>query len=180
MNWSNIRLPRQLEADHTAGVVRQVLTDRTVRLWPGGEIEVPCIAMTDPLKKALLHARLLGQVRCGFEDILATLENEARGIENARKKEGVPAGNRVSRLLLFSADGAERFFRHVEQLLQAHASRVLGCLLDIDGTALGKVITGKERVVKLVMAEHKEAVSSILRAMAAGRGPIVPGDDSAR
>ena len=177
MNWSNIRLPRELEADHTAGVVRQVLTDRTVKLWPGGELDVPCIAMTDPLEKALLHAKLLGQVRCGFEDILAALENEARGIENARKQKGVPASDRVSRLLLFSTDGAERFYRHVEQLLQVHAPRVLGCLLDIDGTALGKLITGKERVVKLVMAEHKEAVSSILRAMAAGHDPLDPGGD---
>ena len=46
------------------------------------------------------------------------------------------------------------------------------CLLDIDGNALGRLITGKERVVKLVMAEHKEAVSAILRAIAAGHDAV--------
>ena len=172
MNLSNIRLPRQLEADDTAGTVRRVLMDRTVKLWQGGVLDVPLVAMRDPLKKALVNARLKGQVRCGFEEILARLENEGRGIESVRERKGSPGGDRISRLLLFSDDGAERFYRNVEQLLQAQSSRVLGCLLDIDGNALGRLITGKERVVKLVMAEHKEAVSAILRAIAAGHDAV--------
>ena len=178
MNLSNIRLPRQLEADNTAGIVRQVLMNRTVKLWTGGVLDVPLIAMTDPLKKALLDARLKGQVRCGFDEILERLENEVRGIENVRERKGVPVGDRVSRLLLFSRDGAERLYRHIEQLLQVHASRVLGCLLDMEGNALGRLITGKDRVVKLVMVEHKEAVSTVLRAIAAGHGPVSPGAES--
>jgi hypothetical protein len=40
---------------------------------------------------------------------------------------------------------------------------LLGCLLDINGSALGNVITGKDKMIKLVMAEHKEIVSEILR-----------------
>lgn len=43
-------------------------------------------------------------------------------------------------------------------------------MLDMDGNALGSVITGKERQIKVIMAEHKEAVSEILRALLAGRG----------
>jgi hypothetical protein len=54
--------------------------------------------------------------------------------------------------------------------LQTHTPRLLGCLLDIDGSALGNVITGKDRVIKLVMAEHKEVVSGILRSIVAGHG----------
>jgi hypothetical protein len=44
----------------------------------------------------------------------------------------------------------------------------LGCLLNIDGIALGNLITGKDRKIKLVMAEHKEVVSEILRGIIAG------------
>ena len=165
MNLSDIRFPRQLEADDTAGAIRQALMARTVKLWPGGDLDVSLITMSDPLRKVLRNARVRGQIRCGFEAILDKLENERKGIANVRKSQGVPYGDRVSRLLLFSNDGAERLYRHIEHLLQAHAPRLLGCLLDIDGSALGNLITGKDGRIKLVMAEHKEVVSEILRAL---------------
>jgi hypothetical protein len=70
-------------------------------------------------------------------------------------------------LLLFSDDGAERFYRHIEFLLQAHAHRLLGCLPDIDGCTLGNLLTGKEGQIKLVMAEHQDVVSEALHTMIA-------------
>ncbi len=168
MNLSDMRFPRQLEADGTTGIIRRTLMARTVKLWPGGDLDVSMITMSDPLKKVLQKARLKGQIRCGFEAIFDKLESERRGIANVRERKGAPYGDRISRLLLFSNDGAERFYRHIEHLLQAHAPRLLGCQLDINGSALGNVITGKDRMIKLVMAEHKEVVSEILRTLAAG------------
>lgn len=169
MNLSDIRFPRQLEADETAEAVRRVLAARAVRLWPGGTLEVGRVTVDDPLKKALRAARLQGRIRFGFEAVAERLESERKGITNVRERGDVPYGDRISRLLLFSNDGAERFYRHIETLLQANAPRLLGCLLDIDGRALGNLIAGGERPIKLVMAEHKEAVSSILRAMVPDR-----------
>ncbi|HEX7534481.1 MAG TPA: hypothetical protein VF343_04420 [Syntrophales bacterium] len=169
MNLSDIRFPRQLEADGNAETIRQALMARTVKLWPGGHLDVSMITMSDPLKKALQKARLRGQIRCGYEAIFDKLESEKKGIANVRGRQGVQYGDRVSRLLLFSNDGAERLYRHIEQLLQAHAPRLLGCLLNIDGIALGNIIAGKDRKIKIVMAEHKEAVSDILRAIIAGQ-----------
>lgn len=163
MNLSDIRFPRLLEDDDTAENIRQVLMARTVKLWPGGDLDVSPIAMGDPLKNVLQKAVLNGQLRCGLEAIIDKLENERKGIANVRERQGTPYGDRVSRLLLFSNDGAERFYRHIEHLLQTHAPRLIGCLLNIDGSALGNLITGKERKIKLVMAEHKEVVSAILR-----------------
>ena len=163
MNLSDIRFPRQLEADYNAETIRQALMASTVKLWPGGHLDVSMITMSDPLKKALQKARLKGQIRCGFEAILDKLENERKGIANVRERQGALYGDRVSRLLLFSNDGAERLYRHIEHLLQVHAPRLIGCLLDIDGYALGNIIAGKDRKIKVVMAEHKEVVSEILR-----------------
>jgi len=168
MNLSDMRFPRQLEADGSAAIIRRALMARTVKLWPGGDLDVSMITMSDPLKKVLQKARLKGQIRCGFEAIFDKLENERKGITNVRERKGAPYGDRVSRLLFFSNDGAERFYRHVEHLLQGHAPRLLGCLLDINGSALGNVITGKDSMIKLVMAEHKEVVSEILRTIVAG------------
>jgi hypothetical protein len=42
-------------------------------------------------------------------------------------------------------------------------------MLNIDGSALGYVITGKERQIKAIMAEHKGVVSEILRTLLAGQ-----------
>jgi hypothetical protein len=169
VNLSDIRFPRQLEADHTAETIRKVLMVRTVKLWPGGDLDVAKITMDEPLKTVLRMARLKGQISFGFETIFDLLESERKGIVNVRERDGAPYGDRISRLLLFSNDGAERFYRHIESLLRAHAPRLLGCLLDIDGIALGGALTGKEIRIKLLMADHKDAVSEILRTMVAGQ-----------
>ena len=170
MNLSDMRLPRELEADATAGTIRQVLMVRTVQLRTGSDFSVPMIAMGDTMKKVLQRAYANGHVRCGLEAISGRLEKERRGIAHLREGRGLPTGDRVSRLLLMSSDGAQRFYRHIEQLLQLHAPRLLGCMLDMDGNALGSVITGKERQIKVIMAEHKEAVSELLRALLDDRG----------
>ncbi len=165
MNISCMRFPRQLEADHRPDVIRQVLTARRAKLWSGGDLQVPVIAMTDRLEKAFQSAVLKGQIRWGLEGISEKLCTEKEGIANVRERGGVAYGERISRLIMFSNDGAERFYRHVERLLQSHAPRVLGCLLDVDSRVLGKLITGKDSQVKAVMAEHKDAVSGILRSL---------------
>ena len=174
MNLSDIRFPRRLEADNIAETIRRALMARTVKLWPGGHLDVAMITMSDPLKKALQNARLKGQIRCGFEAIFDKLESERKGIANVRERQGAPYGDRVSRLLLFANDGAERLYRHIEHLLQVQAPRLIGCLLDIDGIALGNLITGKDMKIKLVMAEHKEVVSDILRAIIATHDMLLP------
>jgi hypothetical protein len=165
VNLSHMRFPRQLEVDHDPETIRRVLMSRTVKLWTGGNLDVPLIAMSRPLGNALQTAMLRGQIRCGFEGISDKLKNERAGITNVRERGDAPYGERVSRLILFSNDGAERFYRHIESLLQLHSPRLLGCLLDMDSSALGKLITGKDRPIKLVMAEHKDAVSDVLRAI---------------
>jgi len=171
---SDIRFPRQLEADHSDDSIRQTLMAHTAKLWPGGVIDVPMIPMSDPLEKALRKGRLQGHVLLGFEAISEKLDHEKKGIMNVRNRADTPYGERVSRLLLFSNDGAERLYRHIEHLLQTHAPRLLGCLLNIDSGALGHAVTGKDSRIKLVMAEHKEAVSEILRATVAGHDPHQP------
>jgi hypothetical protein len=160
-----MRFPRQLEADGSAEIIRVHLTAHTTKLWPGSKIDVPVITISNPLKMALQKARLQGRIRYGFEPIFEKLVSEKRGIANVRRQTDAPYGDRISRLLLFSNDGAERFYRHIEQALDEHAPRLLGCLLTMDGEALGQLITGKEGIIKIVMAEHKDVVSGILRAL---------------
>jgi hypothetical protein len=165
MNISAMRFPRQLESEGATEVICQALMARITKLWAGSKIYVPVISLSEPLKMALQKARMKGRIRYGFESIFEKLAAEKKGIANVQRQADVSSGHRISRLLIFSNDGAERFYRHIEQALQTHSPRLLGCLLDIDGGAMGRLITGKEGVIKIVMAEHKDVVSGILRAI---------------
>jgi hypothetical protein len=160
-----MRFPRQLEVDGSVEIIRGELMARTSKLWTGSKIDVPVISLNEPMKIVLKNARLQGRIRFGFEPILQKLDSEKKGIINVREQTDAPYGDRISRLLLLSNDGAERFYRHIEQILQAHAPRLLCCLLDIDGDALGQLFTGKGASIKIIMAEHKDVVSDVLRAL---------------
>ncbi len=163
MDISGIKLPRVLEVD--SGDVREILASRTVQLWSGSDLSIPIITLSDPFKKALRKANLNGSIRCGLDAISDKLDSEKKGIDHLRKGKGLPGGERVSRLLLVSNDGAERFYRRIEGLLRLHAPRLLCCILDVDSNTMGNIITGKEKQIKAVMAEHKETVSIILRTL---------------
>lgn len=165
MDLADIRFPRELETDNTAETIRQVLLSHTVLLRPESDFVVPEIEMSGPLKIALRKARLQSQIRCGFEDIAAKLESERMGIANVRERTDAPYGKRISRLLLFSNDGAERLYRHIEQIMKAHAPRLLGCLVNMDSADFGRLITDKDSNIKTVMVEHKAIVCDVLRAL---------------
>ncbi len=168
MNLSDMRFPRQLEADGSADIIRGSLMARTSKLWAGSSSDVPVITLNESMKAVLKQARARGRIRYGLEQILQKLASEKTGIANVRGRSDSPYGDRLSRLLLVSNDGAERLYRNIEQVLDAHAPRLLCCMLDIDSAALGKFFTDKEVTIKIVMAEHKDVLSDILRAMVAG------------
>lgn len=167
LNTIDIRLPRELETDNSAAAILRILFSRTEKLWSRGTLEVPVLSIGPPLKQALVTARLRGQIRCGFEAIRERLDDENKGIMKVKGQSSEPYGSRISRLILFSDDGSERLYRHIEQLLQEHSLRVLGCLLNIDSSVLGRFIAGEGRQIKVLMAEHKDAVSELLRAITA-------------
>ena len=72
----------------------------------------------------------------------------------------------ASRLLVMADDGAERFYRQVERLLLRHGPRVLAVRLEVDADTLGEVVFGPGRRARLLLLDHKEAVSGVLLSMA--------------
>jgi hypothetical protein len=160
-----VRLPRQIEADPRCEAIRDVLGARTRRLWPGGTVEVPVLALTDGIAAALRAAASRGQLRRGLEAATGALEAERRGLAALAQRTGHEPGQRASRLCLVTADGTERFHRQLERCLLTHAPRVLGAVLEVDSPTLGKMLYGRETAVKLVLAEHKDAVSAILMSL---------------
>ncbi|PKN18599.1 MAG: hypothetical protein CVU71_14060 [Deltaproteobacteria bacterium HGW-Deltaproteobacteria-6] len=164
MNLKNMNFPRQLEAEGSAEKIREALGARQTRLGAEGKMEVPVLNASKALVEAIKRARMQRRVRFGFDDIFDKLASEKKGIDEMLQKTKSPQQDRISRLLLFSNDGVERLYRHIEQTLTEHHLRILGCQLDIDSKKLGQLITGRSAAIKVILVEHKDAVSDVLRA----------------
>lgn len=165
MDLSEMRFPRQLEAGDDPEKIRRVLAARVAKLRPEGKLEVPVLPVTGTLLNALKKARMQRRIRFGYDEIMEKLAAEKKGIDELLQKTELKQNNRVSRLLLFSNDGAQRLYRHVEQTLIEHRLRILGCMLDIEGKKLGPAITGRYAGIKVILVEHKDAVADVLRSL---------------
>ena len=161
------RLPREIEADPRCDEIRGRLHARVRPLWLRGSAVVPVVPFSDPLRRALAEARSAGLLVRGLEAAASVLAAERRGLQALPANEAARHGVRVSRLLMATNDGAERFYRQVEPLGSTHAPRVLTIVLDCDGAMLGELAYGAGAAVKLVLTGHKTAVVAILRALAA-------------
>src|SRR5881628_2567391 len=148
-------LPREIEADPGHEVIRARLRAGGRRLWPGGQAVVPVLPLRPALAGALGAAYRDGRLVLGLERVEAALAAEARGLALVARRTGRAPGARVSRLLLLSGDGAER-------LAAAHAPRVLVAMIAADAATLGRATTAREAVVKVVLAQHKQAVTALL------------------
>ena len=155
-----------VESDPRSTRVIRILTTNTRPLWHGGVIEVPEIVLTDELAEALRNASRGGKVVRGLESALRLLADEHRGITLADRRSGAQRGSRISRLLILADDGADRFYRTVESLLRRHGSRVLAVRIEADAATLGALLFGPDRIARLIMIEHKDAVSTVLFALA--------------
>src|SRR5690606_3833781 len=124
-------------------------------LWPNGMLAAPVLPLAAALRAALGAPAVRGALVRGLEGAEAMLAAEARGL--AASPAEPPPVPRVSRLILVSNDGAERFYRQVERLAAAHAPRVLVCVLDVPSGELGALLFGAGRTAKLVTTSHKEA-----------------------
>jgi hypothetical protein len=161
-----LRLPRDVESDPCHDDVRRVLAARTRKLWSGGTLEVVVVPLTESLRAVLQAPPTAGLLQRGLEAATATLAAGQRGLDALPPAVTDRQGQRVSRLLLVTNDGAERFYRQVERLALTHAPRVLVCVIDCDSLVLGTLLYGPDAVAKLVLTGHKTATTAILRALA--------------
>jgi len=132
---------------------------------PSGTIKVPCVELNDNLIQALAFARRCGSLRGGLESIETLLQTEEAGLVSLRSKQKSKDPNRISRVLIFSNDGSDRFYRHCETLLVKYKTRVFGIKINADSILLGKSFFGKEKAVKAMLVSRKDAVIKVLSAV---------------
>jgi len=160
------RLPKTIASDPRAQPLLRALANAPHRLWPGSPLHLLEADLSEPLREALLGAHRAGRVVRSLEKAQAVLSAEAHGQRLVDRRSGTPRGTRISRLLVLTNDGAERFYRQAESLLKSHASRLVGVRLKVDAETLGEALFGRGRTARLLMIEHKTAVGAILLALA--------------
>ncbi|MEO6029241.1 MAG: hypothetical protein ABIR79_20455 [Candidatus Binatia bacterium] len=160
------RLPREVETDPRHEEIRAALGRAPRKLWTGGTIDAAVVPFGADLQRALQKSQTTVHLVRGLETAAAALEAEQRGLAALDPEMAGRQGQRVSRLLLITNDGAERFYRQVERLALTHAPRVLACVVECDSQVLGTLLYGEDAVAKLVLTSHKTAAATILRALA--------------
>jgi hypothetical protein len=161
-----LKLPKSLEADTRATLIRTSLSKNLKPLWIEGRLKVPTLDLSPALEKALYMSRRAGQLRGGLENIESCLRREMQGLEALKDRKLAQDSGRMSRILLMSADGSERFYRHCEALLETHSDRLIGIRLNIPSQSLGQKFFGKDAQVKAVLVTHKDFVARALESLA--------------
>jgi hypothetical protein len=103
----------------------------------------------------------------GVEGAERALEREARGLSMADARSSSERGSRVSRLLVTSNDGTERFYRQVERLLRTQGARLLALRLDVNAQRLGSILGSADGLARALLVEHKASVAEVLLAACA-------------
>lgn len=160
-----LKLPRLLETETENQLLFHAMQKSFQVFSPDGTIKVPCVELSDNLIQALAFARRCGSLRGGLESIETLLQTEEAGLVSLRSRQKSKDPNRISRVLIFSNDGSDRFYRHCETLLVKYKSRVFGIKINADSVLLGKSFFGKEKAVKAMLVSRKDAVIKVLSAV---------------
>lgn len=127
--------------------------------WAGG-------ALTPALVAVLFEARRARRIVRGLEDAEAALKAQALGVRGAVGP-GAPGGaDRISRLLVVSQDGSDRFFRKMDSLHRQYGNMLEVYVCACDEQVLGTAVFGADRRARALLVDHKEAVVQALRAIA--------------
>ncbi|NBO38890.1 hypothetical protein EBU99_09935 [bacterium] len=161
-----LKLPKSLEAEPKASQIIERLNQNLRPLWSEGRLKVPTLELNSELEKALSISRRAGQLRGGLENIESCLRIELQGLEALKKRKLASDSGRISRLLLMSSDGSERFYRHCENLLSMHGDRLAGIRLNAASQVIGQKFFGKDAQVKALLVSHKDFVSRALESLA--------------
>ncbi|HVZ36837.1 MAG TPA: hypothetical protein VG963_30640 [Polyangiaceae bacterium] len=164
-NIEQLRFPKTLDEDARSPALQARLRASCRKLWEGGAIQVPWVAWSEPLAAALATAQREGQLAQGIEQAERALAREARGLSLADARSSTERGSRVSRLVLASNDGTERFYRQIEHLLRTYGPRVLAIRLDADSGCLSGVMDKPGGLARALLVEHKNSVARVLLAL---------------
>jgi len=164
---SELALPRTLQEHPEADGLAHELSVRSEPLWRDAVNSAARVELSPRVAQVLGSAHSAGRIVRGLEAAEKVLAAEDRGLRHADGRTSVERGGRVSRLVLLADDGAERFYRNVDKLVRVYEPRVLALRTRADKAELGAQLYGPGQVARLLLLTHKDAVTSLLLALAA-------------
>lgn len=162
MKHSELRLPKLIEKDPRCEKIVEILDANKRKLWEKSSLSVAAIPFREKFIQALQMEHRKGRIVRGYEMVERKLSSEAIGMSLVDDKTEAKRGERVSRLLIISNDGSERYYRKIETLIRQHTPRVLPLIIELGSMQLGELFFGQGKTAKLMLLEHKESVAFAL------------------
>ena len=158
-------LPKKLESTEAG---EKILAALNLRLETSGAkcpYLIPLFPASRSIINALYAARRSGRLIRGIEDAEKKLTAEGAGIAYSDRKTGTDRTQRISRAIIVTNDGSERFYRQTKKLVRQNSPRVLAIQLDITSFELGKMLFGPDQRVLFLLVSHKDAVINFLMSL---------------
>ena len=162
------RWPRALIELGLAGPLAARWTASRRAAMAGGRPALARHPLTPALAAVLFEARRSRRLVRGLEAAEEALEAQRRGVRSARSAAGEAPGStpqRISRLLVVSEDGANRFYRNIDGLIRKYGAMLEVLVIACDEEALGAAAFGPGQRARALLVEHKEAVIRVLEAL---------------
>ncbi|MCD4652971.1 hypothetical protein K8T06_03450 [bacterium] len=156
------KLPKTVDDTEIELALKNYLQKNLKALSHLSRFQLPVIQFGKEIKQALVFSHKDHSLIRGLPGIRKLLENENAGLKKLAKIDSSSAPKRISRILLISKDGSDRFKREINDLLLQNNPRLAGIILNCTASELGLVISGKSGMVKAVLASHKNSVNLIL------------------
>lgn len=163
-------LPRPLIAAGSADAIAQWWCESRKAAIEGGLPAFARHAATPDLRRLLFESRRARWLKRGLEEASSTLAAQEAGLKKAPATQVEAGKRRISRLLVLSNDGSERFYREAEKLRQRHVTRTEAIVLECDEVGMGEAVFGAGRSARALLLDHKEAVLHFLDSLDLGSG----------
>ena len=121
--------------------------------------------LTPELASALFEVRRSRRLVRGLEAAEEALAAQSLGVRRAVPgPDATPSKSpgRISRLMLVSSDGSDRFYRNISQIIRKYGETLEVLVLLCDELDLGATAFGGGQRVRALLVEHKEAVVHVL------------------
>lgn len=162
---NEIRFPKAVEKSDKFEKIKCYVQENRKKLWQEARTKAVFVPAEEKLIKLFQLEHKRGRMIRGFEMVERNLFAQLEGTKSVDAKTGVKRGKRLSRLIVVSNDGSERYYRKVDKMAQQFESIVLVMRINLDSTSLGEMFFGSGKIVKLFMFDQKESMTNALEAL---------------
>ena len=161
-----LKLPKDLNGHPKSDALIAYLSAKTRPLLEGKSTQGSLVAFDAKLKAALALPLVQAHLVQGLEQLGKILDREKKGLDAVRQAKNEAPVARLSRLLLLSNDGSERFYHDVASLAGRHAERVAVLVVETDAGTLGSSFAQKGQPAKAFMIADRKALGEFLKQLA--------------